>query len=237
MNPFDPSAYGPAFGALLRDAPLSALGPGKPDPARRPLLEALAGDDAFRPRRVADRRMADACRAGMWLLYDFLDESHAISQEISTPEGSYWHALLHRREPDFSNSAYWFRRVGPHPVFEPLREEAARLAVGGPADTAFLVRQANWDPFGFGDLCEASLSGAAPCERSVGPFRSANGAYSSITVSGGPRREACPIGPSHARPKPAQASSAARRPWNARDGRINPAASRCTRSPARNTRM
>ena len=141
MAAFDPSAYGPAFAALLRDAPRSPLGPGRPDPARRPLLEALAGDDAFRPRRVADRRMADACRAGMWLLFDFLDESHAISQEISTAEGSYWHALLHRREPDFSNSAYWFRRVGTHAVFEPLRMEAARLAAGGPPDADFLTRQ------------------------------------------------------------------------------------------------
>src|SRR5437588_4341020 len=131
MPAFGPAASGPASAALLRDAPLSPLGPGRPDPARRPQLEALAGDDAFRPRRVADRAMADACRAGMWLLFDFLDESHAISQELHTPEGSYWHGLLHRREPDFSNSAYWFRRVGAHSIYEPLRVEAARLAADG----------------------------------------------------------------------------------------------------------
>ncbi len=162
--PFDPAAYGPAFAALLRDAPLMLLGPGRPNPARRPTLAALAGDDAFRPRRVADRGMGDACRAAMWLLFDFLDESHTISQEIHTAEGSYWHGILHRREPDFSNSAYWFRRVGPHPVFEPLRVLAARLAADGLPQAAFLTRQAKWDPFAFGELCEASLSGRVPCE-------------------------------------------------------------------------
>src|SRR5438270_334826 len=64
MNAFDPSAYGPAFAALLRDAPLNPLGPGRPDAARRPLLEALAGADAFRPRRVADRAVPRAVPAG-----------------------------------------------------------------------------------------------------------------------------------------------------------------------------
>jgi hypothetical protein len=44
-----------------------------------------------------------ACRAALWLAFDFLDESHAVSQELDTPEGSYWHGLLHRREPDFAN--------------------------------------------------------------------------------------------------------------------------------------
>ena len=163
MSTFDPAAYGPAFAALLRDAPLQPLGPGRADPARRPALAALA-DDAFGPRPVADRNMAAACRAAMWLLFDFLDESHTISQGIHTPEGSYWHALLHRREPDFSNSAYWFRRVGMHAVFEPLRVEAARLAADAPPAATFLTRQAKWDPFAFGDLCEASLADKAPCE-------------------------------------------------------------------------
>lgn len=163
MNPFDPAAYGPAFAALLRDAPPSPLGPGRPDAARRPALAALA-DGAFAPHRVVDKDAAAACRAGLWLAFDFLDESHAISQEIHTADGSYWHALMHRREPDFSNSAYWFRRVGAHPVFAPLRAEAAELAAAGPAEAALLTRQAAWDPFAFGDLCEAALAGRAACE-------------------------------------------------------------------------
>jgi hypothetical protein len=122
-------------------------------------LEAVAS--AFAP--AADRDMVAACRAGLWLAFDFLDESHTLSQDIHTPEGSYWHGLMHRREPDFANSKYWFRQVGAHPVFEPLRREAARLAADAPGPATFLTRQASWDPFAFIDLCEASYDVKAPC--------------------------------------------------------------------------
>jgi len=102
MTAFDPSAYSPAVRALLADPRLAPLGPGRPNRAARPLLEAL-DDRMFEPHGVRDRDLAAACRAGLWLHHDFLDESHAISQGIETAEGSYWHALMHRREGDFGN--------------------------------------------------------------------------------------------------------------------------------------
>jgi len=139
------------------------LGPGNPNRAVRAQLEALAGDAAFAPEKITDREMAQACRAGLWLYHDFLDESHHISQDLDTPTGNYWHALLHRREPDFSNSKYWFRRVRTQPVFEALRIETARLATEGPTEAGFLARQARWDPFAFVDLCEASYDAKATC--------------------------------------------------------------------------
>ena len=52
--------------------------------------------------------------AGLWLYVDELERSHRISQTIASPTGSYWHAIMHRREGDFSNSHYWFRRTGWH---------------------------------------------------------------------------------------------------------------------------
>jgi hypothetical protein len=50
---------------------------------------------------------------------DDLDRSHTISQSIETPTGSFWHGILHRREGDFSNSKYWFRRAGKAPFSLP----------------------------------------------------------------------------------------------------------------------
>ena len=160
---FDAAAYGPVIAALLAEPRLAPLGPGRPNLAVRAALEALTPEGLFAPHRLEDRDAARACLAGLWLYHDFLDESHTLSQDLNTAEGSYWHGLLHRREPDFSNSKYWFRRVGTHPVFEPLCAAAAKLAQGAPPQAAFLGRQTSWDPFGFIDLCEASYDAKAPC--------------------------------------------------------------------------
>lgn len=54
--------------------------------------------------------------AGLWLYVDDLDRSHTISQSMEDQTGSFWHGIMHRREGDFSNSHYWFRRVGQHPA-------------------------------------------------------------------------------------------------------------------------
>ena len=99
MNSFDLSAYAPAVQALLAEPRLAPLGPGRANRAARPLLEAL-DERMFEPHAVRDRDLAAACRAALWLYHDFLDESHTISQGVETAEGSYWHALMHRREPD-----------------------------------------------------------------------------------------------------------------------------------------
>jgi hypothetical protein len=54
--------------------------------------------------------------SALWLWHDYLDESHIISQKIDTPTGSFWHAIMHRREGDFSNSKYWYARCADHPA-------------------------------------------------------------------------------------------------------------------------
>ncbi|MCC6153836.1 MAG: hypothetical protein IT367_08775 [Candidatus Hydrogenedentes bacterium] len=58
--------------------------------------------------------------AGLWLYVDELDRSHVISQGIEDATGSYWHGIMHRREGDFSNSHYWFHRVGKHPAMKKI---------------------------------------------------------------------------------------------------------------------
>jgi hypothetical protein len=154
---FDPADFGPRVTDLLTNAPLNELGPGKPAEAMRPKLAALTAEGVVAPHGLADRQMAECCLAGLWLRYDFLEESHRISQEIETPTGSYWHGILHRREPDYGNSQYWFRRVGRHPIFEPLALAAYEIAPGAddvPAEAAAMIHKLHWDPFAFVFLCE-----------------------------------------------------------------------------------
>lgn len=64
-------------------------------------------------------------RAGLHLLNDDLDRCHAIVQEIETPDGNYWHAILHRRGGDLDNARYWYARLGPHPVLAAMRQRYA----------------------------------------------------------------------------------------------------------------
>ena len=58
--------------------------------------------------------------AGLWLYVDELELSHEASQQLHTPTGAYWHAVMHRREGDFSNSRYWYRKAGQHPVIRQI---------------------------------------------------------------------------------------------------------------------
>ena len=146
MQTFEPTRYPPVIAELLREERLAPLGPGSPNKTARDKLKALSPETAFAPSPVTDPDMARACLAGLWLYHDFLDEAHTISQDIATATGSYWHGMMHRREPDASNAAYWFQRVGAHPIFADLAKEAQELGLEQPSG--------RWDLFAFIDLCE-----------------------------------------------------------------------------------
>lgn len=90
--------------------------------------------------------------AGLWLYFSCIEEAHELAQGDSSAEGSFWHGILHRQEPDAGNAAYWFRRVGEHPVFTPIAKEAAEIVSRHP-DAEFRTG-ARWDPYGFILLCE-----------------------------------------------------------------------------------
>lgn len=164
MLNFDPARYGPRVAALLEPARLAELGPGRPNEAARSQLAALTPSNLFLPQRVADESMAAACLAGLWLYHDFQSESHAISQDLPTASGSYWHGILHRREPDFANAKYWFRRVGQHEIGPALLAHAQQLARGAGPQAAGLLEQATWDHFAFVDLCRSALAGRSSVE-------------------------------------------------------------------------
>lgn len=162
MTAFDAHCYGSLVAALVTDDRLPALDAGEPNRAARKRLDAIAPEALFDAAPV-DRDMAAACLSALWLWHDFLYESHAISQTIDTPTGSFWHGIMHRREGDFGNSKYWFRRVGRHPVFGPLAAAAAEEAASAETASSLAGEFAgdlaggDWDPFRFVDLCERAV--------------------------------------------------------------------------------
>jgi len=109
---------------------------------------------------------ATALMAGLFLLHDYLEESHALSQSIEgqgdDSSGDYWHAIMHRREPDYSNAKYWIRRVGQHPVhsqlYDLLSSNLQNLQADADDTGQLFLRQIaslpTWNPTTFVDFCQ-----------------------------------------------------------------------------------
>ena len=106
-------------------------------------LRLMSVDDLFDGEPIVRRDYAECIRAGLYLYFSALEESHGISQRVTTATGSYWHGIMHRQEGDWSNAKYWFRRVGSHPVYAEMESETGE----------------SWDPFQFVDDCAAACSG------------------------------------------------------------------------------
>jgi hypothetical protein len=159
MTRFDPARYASPVAALLGEPRRLSLDRGAPNRAALDQLSALDEARLCDGHPVRDREMARACLAGLWLYHDFLDESHRISQSLHGREGSYWHGIMHRREGDYANAKYWFRRVGAHPIHEALGLSARALAHDVGAAAASGCASSPWDPAAFVDLCAAACAG------------------------------------------------------------------------------
>jgi hypothetical protein len=109
----------------------------KPNQPMLHRLQALTPADLF-GARIPRSNQAPGLLSGLWLLHGFLEQSHEISQALATPEGSWWHAIMHRLEGDYWNSKYWYRQVGSHVIFSRL---TARLKTA-------------WAPDRFVDECK-----------------------------------------------------------------------------------
>lgn len=149
--PFDSSAYGSEVAAILAlsgsGARLMALAePVCCSSAARDLLKSADAGRLF-----PNGRAPEAALSGLYLYFGCWKEAHQIAQDIATAEGSYWHGIVHRQEPDAGNAGYWFRQVGRHAIYPELREKAANLGVDfGSA----------WNPIMFIDFCEQARRAA-----------------------------------------------------------------------------
>ena len=127
-NKWNPGEYGAAVAAILALAEngerLMPLAGGKccSEEARQRVEESKT------EYLFADSRAPLAALSGLYLYFSCRDEAHELAQSDGSMEGSYWHAIIHRQEPDPGNSRYWFHHVGAHPVFAELLEKAGTIA-------------------------------------------------------------------------------------------------------------
>ena len=147
------------FRQLIATAEPPQLGPQRRagTRAQTELDDALAG--FFRTRKLAPES-EPLLRSAALLWHDHLDASHSISQGIETRDGSWLHGIMHRREPDYGNAKYWFRRVGQHDAFPELARRAAELLQKDQRDLKMrLIENGEWMPLAFVDEVEAAMAG------------------------------------------------------------------------------
>ena len=159
------------FKTLVATTDLPGLG-SEPRTSRKSLSELDPLVERFLTDVGVARPVQPALRAAALLWHDYLDESHRISQGIGTPDGSFLHGIMHRREPDYGNAKYWFHRVGVHPCFRAIAEQSGHFL--SEREESSLVTQlipgGRWDAFAFIDACEAAAP-LPPGDRRVQSLR------------------------------------------------------------------
>jgi hypothetical protein len=103
-------------------------------------------------------------RAGLLVWNDDIHAAHKIVQDVPDATGSFWHAIIHRREGDASNSRYWWARTGEHAAFERLNQAAQSTLSKETSREALsfakrLQDAGKWLPNDFVGLCEKSRRG------------------------------------------------------------------------------
>ena len=148
----------PATSNCPADDPAPLI-PSRPTPTQTALGEMIQQTPPQRLlENISSLADAQAVLAGLLMWHDLLDESHQISQSIEgegqDANGDYWHAIMHRREPDFGNAKYWFRRVGHHPIHAELAFRAKHTFDAIPSlETEY---SETWSSTAFVDACESA---------------------------------------------------------------------------------
>ena len=111
-------------------------------------------------RSIGDAAMFALVRGGLLYAVDAIHDAHKIFQDAPGDLGAYWHGMMHRREGDFDNARYWFRRAGTLPVFAEMHHAASEYS-------AVMARQADWDPYLFTGECEQARFGETEIAESL----------------------------------------------------------------------
>ncbi|GIX03715.1 MAG: hypothetical protein KatS3mg113_0721 [Planctomycetaceae bacterium] len=120
----------------------------------------------YRAQRRWNAVEIQAVESGLRLLQGDYHGCHQAAQNIEgcgRHHGDYWHAILHRCEPDYGNARYWFRQVGEqHPVFSQLAEHVLHASdiINTPCWQRWhdrLIRAGRWQPFAFLQAVEAAV--------------------------------------------------------------------------------
>ena len=128
LEPTAPAWLIPPLVRLLWPPREAALDAGSPQVSMQKVIASPDPGSIWGECPVQVAEAAQAAWAGLWLYFDLLDESHRVSQTLTCSSGSYWHGMMHRREGDFGNAQYWFRRVGRHPIEVTLAQQAQNYA-------------------------------------------------------------------------------------------------------------
>jgi len=131
-----------------------------------PALDAATRPGILDPAALAERLQAVASSqpehlsALTLLWHDQLEAAHGISQRLEDALGSYLHGMMHRREGDYGNAKYWFRRAGALPALARLA-----AAVAARPGQSFLARAGEWQADAFVDCCASAGAGTPPPAR------------------------------------------------------------------------
>lgn len=143
--------------AVLQQQPLLEILHRGPDCRRTPGPAAsspILADSAL--RRAVKRLLPELGRsaedfpcieAGILLLHDFDAQAHNIVQGLEgagrLQTADYWHGIMHRREPDPGNAAWWFRCVSDHPAASVLGRKLQQWLqeIGASAEVLQQARQ------------------------------------------------------------------------------------------------
>ncbi len=138
--------------------PLTRLVKGKPIAKGRQAVVELSEKDLGGAK---NSKSLPLIQAALYLCFDCFEEAHNIANDHEgTVAGNWLHAIVHRREPDASNSKYWYHRVAaPAKVFTAIGKEALDLLGKVPAPeleslAKKMEKSKSWEPESFVDLCD-----------------------------------------------------------------------------------